>query len=163
MCGERVPGVLGPLEDCTEVKDDCEDAWELAAEEIELTRGDDPTAEYACGGCGRCRDGNRSPTLNGRRAMLAYGLDASDGPRVCTRGNDGRSSLSVFLDHLRILVIEKGVCGSCLWFLSVVSASKGLHLFAGGGNGCLKYAEFVVRLTVMTRLSRRFVQSVHRV
>ena len=39
--GERVPGVLGPPEEGAEVKDDKEPAWELVAEEIELTRGDD--------------------------------------------------------------------------------------------------------------------------
>ncbi len=44
--GERVPGVLGPLDDGAEVKDDCELALELSADETELTRGDSPLEEY---------------------------------------------------------------------------------------------------------------------
>lgn len=67
MVGERVPGVLGPLEDGAEVNDDCEPPLELAAEEIELTRGDDTLDEYACGGCGRGRPGaTLSFTYSGR-------------------------------------------------------------------------------------------------
>lgn len=61
-----MPGVLGPLEDATEVKDDCEPRWELAADDIELTRGDEPLEEYAWGGCGKGKDGSLSFTYNGR-------------------------------------------------------------------------------------------------
>ena len=38
--GERVPGVLGPLDEAAEVKDDWEPVL-LATEEMELTRGDE--------------------------------------------------------------------------------------------------------------------------
>lgn len=64
--GDRVPGVLGPLDEGAEVKDDCDPALELAAEEMELTRGEDRLDEYACGGCGRGKDGNLSLTYSGR-------------------------------------------------------------------------------------------------
>lgn len=67
--GEYVPGVLGPWEDGIEEKDDCEPALELAAEEMELTRGDNALDEYGCG-CGRCNDGNLS-LPHGRGAAWA--------------------------------------------------------------------------------------------
>lgn len=66
--GDRVPGVLGPMDDWADVYDDWEPVWELAAEDIELTRGDEPLEEYACGGCGKGKDGNLSFTYNGRWA-----------------------------------------------------------------------------------------------
>ena len=40
-------GGLGPLDEATEVKDDCESALELADEPMELTRGDAVPDEYA--------------------------------------------------------------------------------------------------------------------
>lgn len=39
--GDSVPGVLGPLDEAAEVNDDWDPAFELAADEIELTRGDE--------------------------------------------------------------------------------------------------------------------------
>ena len=46
--GESAPGVLGPLEEATEVYEDWEPEFELAAEEMELTRGDEMLLdEYA--------------------------------------------------------------------------------------------------------------------
>lgn len=47
--GESVPGVLGPLDEAADVKDDWEPVFELAAEDIELTRGDAVLEEYDCG------------------------------------------------------------------------------------------------------------------
>lgn len=64
--GERVPGVLGPLDEAAEVKDDWEPALELAADDMELTRGDELLDEYACWGGGRGRDGNLSFTYDER-------------------------------------------------------------------------------------------------
>jgi hypothetical protein len=67
--GESVPGVLGPLDEAAEVNDDWEPPFELAAEEMELTRGDELLDEYACGGCcGRGNDGSLSLAYNGRCA-----------------------------------------------------------------------------------------------
>jgi hypothetical protein len=39
------------LDEAADVKDDCDPACELAADEMELTRGDELLDEYACGGC----------------------------------------------------------------------------------------------------------------
>jgi len=64
--GDRVPGVLGPLDEAADVYDDWEPALEPVAEDIELTRGDELLEEYACGGCGNGKDGNLSLTYNGR-------------------------------------------------------------------------------------------------
>jgi hypothetical protein len=63
--GDRVPGVLGPLDDAADVKEDWEPAFEPAADDIELTRGDELLDEYAWG-----KDGNLSLTYNGRGAPL---------------------------------------------------------------------------------------------
>lgn len=65
--GERGPGVLGPLEEAAEVKDDEELRLAVEAEDIELTRGDELFEKYNCGG-GRGRDGNLSFIYNGRCA-----------------------------------------------------------------------------------------------
>lgn len=60
-----MPGVLGPLDEAAEVKDDCEPMCELATDDIELTRGEE-LLEYAWGGCGRGKDGSLSLTYTGR-------------------------------------------------------------------------------------------------
>jgi hypothetical protein len=38
---------LGPFDEVAEVNDECEPACELAVEDIELTRGDEPLDEYS--------------------------------------------------------------------------------------------------------------------
>lgn len=47
LMGKVGEGVLGPLEDAADVKDDCEPACWLEAEPMELTRGDEVPDEYA--------------------------------------------------------------------------------------------------------------------
>ena len=47
MGGDSVPGVFGPLDEAADVNDDCEPALELAADEMELTRGDELLDEHA--------------------------------------------------------------------------------------------------------------------
>lgn len=64
--GESGPGVLGPLDEAAEVKDDREPMLELDADDIELTRGDELLDGYDCGRWGRGRGGNLSFTYNGR-------------------------------------------------------------------------------------------------
>lgn len=59
VMGRVGEGVLGPLEDAAEVKDDCE-ACELEADPIELTRGDEVPDEYAWCEFGNGRDGTLS-------------------------------------------------------------------------------------------------------
>jgi hypothetical protein len=53
------------LDDAADVKEDWEPAFEPAADDIELTRGDELLDEYAWG-----KDGNLSLTYNGRGAPL---------------------------------------------------------------------------------------------
>jgi hypothetical protein len=48
LTGRVGDGVLGPLEDATEVKEDCDPPLELTVDAMELTRGDDVPEEYAC-------------------------------------------------------------------------------------------------------------------
>lgn len=61
VTGRVGEGVLGPLEEAADVKDDCEPAWALAADPMELTLGDGvPEDEYAWWGKGNGRDGNLS-------------------------------------------------------------------------------------------------------
>jgi len=43
--GERVPGVLGPLDDGADENEDCEPACELPADDMEAPRGDEPLDE----------------------------------------------------------------------------------------------------------------------
>ncbi len=64
-------GVLGPVDEAAEVKEDCVSALELWDDPMELTRGDAVPDEYACGGGGRGSEGNLSFTYSGRccRAM----------------------------------------------------------------------------------------------
>lgn len=60
-------GVLGPLEDAADVKEDCEPPWELTDDAMLLTRGDEVPDEYVCWDCGNGKDGNLSPLIyNGR-------------------------------------------------------------------------------------------------
>jgi len=64
--GESGPGVLGPLDEAAEVNDEWELKLELDADDMELTRGDEPLDEYAWGAYARDRGGNRSWAYNGR-------------------------------------------------------------------------------------------------
>lgn len=66
--GERGPGVLGPLEEATDVNDECELRLELDADDMELTRGDGLLDEYAWVAYARDKGGSRSWAYNGREA-----------------------------------------------------------------------------------------------
>ncbi|KAH9999758.1 hypothetical protein F4779DRAFT_622618 [Xylariaceae sp. FL0662B] len=74
VTGRLGDGVLGPLDDVAEVKEDWESPFELAEDPIELTRGDEVLEEYAKVGCGRGSEGSRSLTY-GERWIQLYDLD----------------------------------------------------------------------------------------
>lgn len=88
-------GVLGPLEEATEVKEDCDPAWELDADPIELTRGDEAPEEYAWCGVGKGNDGTLSWFINDDRWLGMLYNEASFEPGFCTCEIDGKSSFTV--------------------------------------------------------------------
>lgn len=85
LTGRVGEGVLGPYEEAADVKDDSEPAWELAADPMELTRGDVPEEEYAWWGRGNGKDGNLSLLMYDARWLGgALWYETSVGARVWT-------------------------------------------------------------------------------
>ena len=87
---------MGPLDEATDVKDECESPLELDDEPIEPTRGETVPEEYVWCGRGRGSDGNLSVMYSWRCGEDWAWYDTSGGPRGCTWAIDGRSSFSVF-------------------------------------------------------------------
>ncbi|KAI5926970.1 hypothetical protein F4810DRAFT_706929 [Camillea tinctor] len=78
VTGRFGEGVLGPLEEGAEVKDDWESPFELAEEPIELTRGDEVLEEYVKDGCGKGSEGSLSFTYGYFLARPKLGSNSLD-------------------------------------------------------------------------------------